>query len=115
MMNRRSFLQSLAVASGTGIVRPRPSEAALPEAKITRVNIYEPPDLNRTFNQSNIIVTVETDIGITGVADGGLKDTLMQCAGTLIGKDPFKTEKLWQEMYMGWFYPPGIFFISYLN
>ena len=106
-MNRRSFLQSLVVASGAGIVRPRPSEAALPEAKITRVRIYEPPRLNPTFNQSDMIVTVETDIGITGIADGGLKDTLTQCAGTLIGKNPFKTEQLWQEMYMGWFYPPG--------
>ncbi|MFC1691931.1 mandelate racemase/muconate lactonizing enzyme family protein [Candidatus Latescibacterota bacterium] len=54
-----------------------------------------------------MIVTVETDIGITGIADGGLKDTLTQCAGTLIGKDPFKIEHLWQEMYIGWFYPPG--------
>ena len=27
--------------------------------------------------------------------------------GTLIGKDPFKIEAIWQEMYIAWFYPPG--------
>ncbi len=82
-------------------------EAALPEAKITRVRIYEPPTLNQTFNQSNMVVTVETDIGVTGVGEGGVKDTLEQCAGNVIGRDPFKIEGAWQSMYMAWFYPPG--------
>jgi L-alanine-DL-glutamate epimerase-like enolase superfamily enzyme len=54
-----------------------------------------------------MIVTVETDIGITGIGEGGSKDTLEQCAGTLIGKDPFHIEAIWQEMYIAWFYPPG--------
>ena len=52
-------------------------------------------------------MTVETDAGITGVGEGGAKDTLEQCAGTLIGKNPFKIEAIWQEMYIAWFYPPG--------
>jgi len=52
-------------------------------------------------------VTVETDIGITGIGEGGSKDTLEQCAGTLIGKNPFQIEAIWQEMYIAWFYPPG--------
>ncbi len=46
-------------------------------------------------------------MGITGIGEGGSKDTLEQCAGTLIGKDPFKIEAIWQEMYIAWFYPPG--------
>ena len=54
-----------------------------------------------------MVCTVETDIGITGIGEGGSKDTLEQCAGTLIGKDPFKIEAIWQEMYIAWFYPPG--------
>ena len=54
-----------------------------------------------------MICTVETDIGITGIGEGGSKDTLEQCAGTLIGKDPFKIEAIWQEMFIAWFYPPG--------
>ena len=54
-----------------------------------------------------MVVTVETDIGITGIGEGGAKDTLEQCAGTLIGKNPFRIESIWQEMYIAWFYPPG--------
>ena len=54
-----------------------------------------------------MVVTVETDIGITGIGEGGAKDTLEQCAGTLIGKNPFHIEAIWQEMYIAWFYPPG--------
>lgn len=106
-MNRRSFLATLTAASAFGLLRPRPAYALLPKAKITRVRIYKPPNLNPLFNQSNMVVTVETDIGITGVGEGGAKDTLEQCAGTLIGKNPFKIESIWQEMYIAWFYPPG--------
>lgn len=106
-MNRRSFFQSLAVAPAALLVRPKPAFASLPKAKITRVRIYQPPNLNENFNQSNMIVTVETDIGITGIGEGGKKDTLEQCAGTLIGKNPFRIEAIWQEMYIAWFYPPG--------
>ena len=106
-MRRRSFLKSLAVGAGAGLVRPRISHAVLPKAKITKVNIYEPPNVNRLFNQSNMVVTVETDAGLTGIGEGGARDTLEQCAGTLIGKNPFHIEAIWQEMYIAWFYPPG--------
>jgi galactonate dehydratase len=106
-MKRRAFLKTLAAAPAIGLLRPHPAEAALPKAKITRVRIYRPPNLNQLFNQSNMLVTVETDIGITGTGEGGTKDTLEQCAGSLIGKNPFQIEALWQEMYMAWFYPPG--------
>src|SRR3989442_66297 len=106
-MQRRSFLKSLMAAPAAGLVRPRCAEAALPKAKITRVRIYRPPNLNQLFNQSNMLVTVETDIGITGIGEGGAKDTLEQCAGTLIGKNPFRIEAIWQEMFIAWFYPPG--------
>ena len=106
-MKRRSFLKSLAAASVCAAARPRLAEAALPAAKITRVRTYYPPTLNQTMAQSNAVVTVETDIGITGVGEGGTRDLLDQCAGTMIGKDPFRIEQLWQEMYMVWFYAPG--------
>ena len=106
-MNRRSFLKSCTVASAASLVRPRQGQAALPKAKITRVRVYKPPNLNELFNQSNMLVTVETDIGITGIGEGGSKDTLEQCAGSLIGKNPFQIEAIWQEMYIAWFYPPG--------
>ena len=75
--------------------------------KITRICIYKPQRLNRTFNQSNYVVTVETDSGIVGVGEGGTPDTLAQCAQMLIGEDPRRSQHLWQMMYRGWFYPAG--------
>ncbi|MES1255574.1 MAG: mandelate racemase/muconate lactonizing enzyme family protein, partial [Acidobacteriota bacterium] len=106
-MKRRSFLKSLAAVSTTTLAWPRLAHAALPKAKITRVRIYLPPKLNQTFNQSDMIVMVETDAGLTGIGEGGTKDTLEQCAGSVIGQNPFQIEKLWQKMYIDWFYPPG--------
>src|SRR5919106_315188 len=106
-MNRRTFLTAAALAPGVGLLKPRAAAAELPKGKITRVRIYRPPNLNLLFNQSNMVVTVETDIGVTGIGEGGAKDTLEQCAGTLIGKNPFKIEAIWQEAYIAWFYPPG--------
>jgi L-alanine-DL-glutamate epimerase-like enolase superfamily enzyme len=106
-MNRRTFLRALAAAPALGFATPFEARADLPKARITRVRIYRPPNLNPLFNQSNMVCTVETDIGITGIGEGGTKDTLEQCAGTLIGKNPFRIEALWQEAYIAWFYPPG--------
>jgi L-alanine-DL-glutamate epimerase-like enolase superfamily enzyme len=107
VLPRRSFLKSLAGVPALAVLRARALEAKLPAAKITRVRIYEPPDLNPLFNQSNMLCTVETDIGLAGIGEGGAKDTLEQCAGTLIGKDPFRSAAIWQEMFIAWFYPPG--------
>ena len=106
-MDRRTFLNALALAPAVAALRPSDVAADLPKAKITRVRIYRPPNLNPLFNQSNMVVTVETDIGITGLGEGGSKDTLEQCAGTLIGKNPFRIDAIWQEAYIAWFYPPG--------
>ena len=96
-MHRRTFLKALAAAPAIGLGRRFDAEAALPQAKITRVRIYRPPNLNPLFNQSNMVVTVETDIGITGIGEGGAKDTLEQCAGTVIGKNAFRIEAIWQD------------------
>src|SRR5450432_7881 len=106
-MTRRQFLTCSAAAAGAAVSSRQRAEAALPPVKITRVRIYQPPNLNQLFNQSNMVCTVETDAGITGTGEGGAKDTLEQCAGSLIGKNPFQIETLWQTMYMEWFYPPG--------
>ncbi len=75
--------------------------------KITRIRIYRPPNLNPTFNQSDQIVTVETDSGITGIGEGGSRDTVEQCAGMLVGEDPARIDHLWQSLFRGYFYPPG--------
>ena len=75
--------------------------------KITRIACYAPARPNPTFNQSDLIVTVETDEGITGVGDGGSRDTIVQCAGMLIGEDPSRIQHIWQLVYRGYFYPAG--------
>jgi len=75
--------------------------------KITRVRAYAPPNPNPLFNQSDMVVTIETDAGVTGVGEGGSKDMLEQCAGRLIGRDPQFIEHLWQDMSRAFFYPPG--------
>lgn len=75
--------------------------------KITRVRFYHVPTSRPIFNQSAHIVTVETDAGITGIGEGGARDTIEQVAGMLIGENPLRIEHLWQRMYRGYFYPPG--------
>jgi L-alanine-DL-glutamate epimerase-like enolase superfamily enzyme len=104
MMTRKTWLQSVLLGSGALLARAR---AALSEMKITRIRFYESPISRPIFNQSFHIVTVETDQGITGIGEGGSKDTIEQCAGLLIGEDPRRIEHLWQLMYRGYFYPPG--------
>ncbi len=106
-MKRRALLKSMLAASAAGIASAPRAQAALPKMKIMRVRAYLPPVPNPLFNQSNIVVTVETDAGITGIGEGGSRDTLEQCAGRLIGQDPSRTEHLWQDMYRAFFYPPG--------
>ena len=107
MLNRRSFTRlALAAATSASLV-PCKALASLPRMKVTRIRIYRPRDLNPTFNQSNQIVTVETDAGITGIGEGGSRDTVEQCAGMLIGEDPARIDHLWQSVFRGYFYPPG--------
>ncbi len=107
-MKRRAFLRSLAATAIASGVRTLPSYAApMPKMKITRVRAYLPPHPNPLFNQSDVVVTIETDAGITGIGEGGMKDTLSQSAGRLIGRDPQYIERLWQDMNRAFFYPAG--------
>ena len=109
-MNRRTFLKTTAAGAAATLLRPSLGEAALPQAKITRIRFYEAPNvmpLQIPLLQSNMVVTIETDAGITGIGEGGTRDTLEPCAGRLIGKNPFHIERLWQDMYRAFHYPPG--------
>src|SRR5215510_6187096 len=106
-MKRRSFLQSALLAPGATLGLNSQIEAAPSKMKITRIRLYRNPNSRPIFNQSFHVVTVETDQGITGIGEGGSKDTIEQCAALLIGEDPFRIEHLWQLMYRGHFYPPG--------
>ncbi len=88
-MKRRTFLRSLGATAMLGGVRPQAAHAApLSSMKITRVRAYLPPNPTPLLNQSDVVVTIETDAGITGIGEGGAKDTLAPSAGRLIGRDP---------------------------
>jgi len=108
-MRRRSFLQlaGMGGAAGLGALPSVAKAATPPPMKITRVRFYLNPASGPTFNQSFHIVTIETDQGITGVGEGGSKDTVEQCAAMLIGEDPSRIDRLWQMMFRGYFYPAG--------
>ncbi len=106
-MNRRTFLKSAGLASGLGLAARTQMQAALPKMKITRVRAYAPPHANPLFNQSDLVITIETDAGITGIGEGGSKEMLEQSAGRLIGRDPQFIERLWQDMNRAFFYPAG--------
>jgi L-alanine-DL-glutamate epimerase-like enolase superfamily enzyme len=106
-MNRRHFLRSIGAASTAPFGLAISARAALPKMKITRVRAYRPPNPNPLFNQSDLVVTIETDAGVTGVGEGGSKELLEQSAGRLIGRDPQHVERLWQDMSRAFFYPPG--------
>ena len=108
-MKRRSFLQlaSLGGAAGLAGRTLAVNAATAPPQKIMRVRFYLNPSSGPIFNQSSHIVTIETDQGITGVGEGGSKDTVEQCAAMLIGEDPCRIDHLWQIMFRGYFYPAG--------
>ncbi len=114
-MNRRAFLNSILGAVGAMSLAERADALGLPKTKITRIRYYKTPTdaagrpnvKQPTFNQSTNVVLVETDSGLIGVGEGGAGDTMEQCAGLLIGEDPFRTDRLWQTMYRAYFYPAG--------
>lgn len=108
LMQRRSFFKSLAAPLAAAPIAQLPRLHAAPgKMKITRVRAYQTPNPNPLFNQSDMVVTIETDGGITGIGEGGAKDTLEQSAGRLIGRDPHYIERLWQDMNRAFFYPAG--------
>jgi L-alanine-DL-glutamate epimerase-like enolase superfamily enzyme len=108
-MKRRSFMQLAGLGGAAGLAGAASlvKAAAPPPLKITRARFYLNPLSPVLFNQSFHIVTIETDQGITGVGEGGSKDTFEQCAAMIIGEDPFRIDHLWQMMYRGYFYPAG--------
>jgi L-alanine-DL-glutamate epimerase-like enolase superfamily enzyme len=109
-MKRRAFLQVAGWGGAAGLAGVPPlakAGAATAPMRITRIRFYLNPSSGPTFNQSFHIVTIETDQGITGVGEGGSKDTVEQCAALLIGEDPFRIDRLWQMMFRSYFYPAG--------
>jgi L-alanine-DL-glutamate epimerase-like enolase superfamily enzyme len=124
-VGRRRFAQSLtgiagALAAGSTGAAARPTHTAvalaraqtrLPPTKITKIRVFYPPNYNpngpQAFPQSNMVVLVDTDAGITGIGQGGSPDTVRNVARSVIGKNAFDTEMIWQAVFMDGFYSPG--------
>jgi L-alanine-DL-glutamate epimerase-like enolase superfamily enzyme len=107
-MKRRNFL-SLALGTASSAL------AKLPSLKIKSIKFYETAAdaANRArkvtplINQSTNIVVVETDSGLTGIGEGGIREIVDQCAAMLIGEDASRIDHHWQTMFRGYFYPAG--------
>ena len=79
--------------------------------KITKVSMIFCP---HRFNLLNTyqIVKIETDEGITGYGESGItlwgaaaEKAVDHLSEILIGEDPFSTERIWQHMFRGSFFP----------
>ena len=74
--------------------------------KITRIKTF--------VLEAGIFVKVETDAGIYGLGEAGMKrrgraiaEVVHSMAPDLVGQDPFRIEHLWQVMFRGGFFPGG--------
>ena len=130
-IHRRTFAKSLTAAAIGSAFRPwddpvwaqaaqaktppvlARAAAALPKAIVTKIRVLTPTtgsnrnSITAAFNQSNMIILVETDAGITGVGEGGSPDLVASLAPSVVGRNAFDTELIWQHMYMDPFYSPG--------
>jgi galactonate dehydratase len=124
-LDRRGFAKSLSGVVGavlTGLPArtsaQAPAAAAtartvgrLAPAKVMRVRLFYPQNYDRNgpqaFPQSNMVVLVDTDAGITGIGQGGSPDTVRNVARSVIGRNAFDTEMIWQGAFMDGFYSPG--------
>ena len=83
--------------------------------KITRIKSYEVASHDRVGgfkNSGYFIVKVETDVGIHGLGEAGIRfwgesiaKAVEHLSELVIGQDPFSTERLWQHMFRGFFFP----------
>src|SRR5216110_3277244 len=122
-VHRRRFAQSVTGVIGALATGAAPAasartpaslaraQARLPRAIITKIRVFYPPNYNanglQAFPQSNMVVLVDTDAGITGIGQGGSPDTVRNAARSVIGKNAFDSEVIWQAVYMDGFYSPG--------
>lgn len=126
-MTRRTFARSVTTAAGllalpswttrllAGPARPAAAlaraAARLPANPVTKIRVFYPPNYNpngpQAFPQSNMVVLVETQEGITGIGQGGSPDTVRNVARSVIGRNAFDSESIWQHAFMDGFYSPG--------
>ena len=126
-VDRRTFTKSLvgaagSLAAGSWLLENRPAWTRMPVAlaqaasrlsptKVTKIRIFFPPNWDRNgaqaLPQSNMVVLVDTAAGITGVGQGGSPDTVRNVSRSVIGRNAFDTEMIWQSAFMDAHYSPG--------
>jgi L-alanine-DL-glutamate epimerase-like enolase superfamily enzyme len=126
-VDRRTFAKSLvgaagSLVAGSWVLHNKPAWSRMPVAlahassrlsptKVTKIRVLFPPNWDRNgpqaFPQSNMVVLVDTEAGITGVGQGGSPDTVRNVSRSVIGKNAFDTEMIWQAAFMDGFYSPG--------
>ena len=90
-VDRRTFTKSLAAAAGM-LALPswstKAEAARLPVNRVTKIRIFYPPNYQangpQAFPQSNMIVLVDTEAGITGIGQGGSPDTVRNMARSVM-------------------------------
>src|SRR5919197_5008126 len=124
-LDRRGFAKSLSGVVGamlaglparTSAQAPAPAGTVRPAGrlaptKVTRIRLFYPQNYDRNgpqaFPQSNMVVLVDTDAGISGIGQGGSPDTVRNVARSVIGRNAFDAEMIWQAVFMDGFYSPG--------
>jgi galactonate dehydratase len=126
-VDRRTFTKSVvgaagSLAAGSWLLENRPAWSRMPVAlaqaanrlsptKVTKIRVFFPPNWDRNgaqaLPQSNMVVLVDTEAGITGVGQGGSPDTVRNVSRSVIGKNAFDTEMIWQAAFMDAHYSPG--------
>jgi galactonate dehydratase len=126
-IDRRTFTKSLlgaagSLVAGSWVLQNRPAWSRMPVAlaqaasrlsptRVTKIRVFFPPNWDRNgaqaLPQSNVVVLVDTEAGITGVGQGGAPDTLRNVSRSVIGKNAFDTEMIWQAAFMDAHYSPG--------
>ena len=110
-MDRRTFTKGLAAALALPSWAIKASAAKLAVNRVTKIRCYYPQGYQsngpQAFPQSNMVVLVDTEAGITGIGQGGSPDTIRNVARSVIGKNAFDTEFIWQNTFMDAFYSPG--------
>ena len=114
MWTRRTVLAGAGAAATAGLwTSGRADALGLDADKIKAIHYYKGGGDSQgrsgqpMVNQSANVVVIETERGLLGVGEGGEPRTLEECASMLIGTDPFRIDRHWQQMMRGMFYPAG--------